>query len=170
MEDELELPEDVERLIEPGMIDISQVLGTRLASHHVIARVNHHFRESDLGYKPVSADTFKLRIRSRKYPLFGAFAGRVHIIADAQAPGRYKIEGLLRFRLSVLWFLAVLAFFFLLTVFTHAGLWLGAFIEALGAGIAIYTSYQLGRAEAREVDERVHASFLRLRTTIQNIR
>lgn len=170
MEDELELPSEIDAALRPGLVSVDQVLGSRLAHEDVVRRVNHYFRDTDLGYKSRSGDTFLLRVRSRKYPVFGRFVGEVHVIQDLKHPQTYKIQSLLRFRISLLWFLSSLGFFFLLIKILHSGLWFGVGIQTIGSAIAIITSYKLGRGEAQEVDERVHAAFLRLRSTIDRIR
>ncbi len=183
-EDDLELPDRlkpvvgpvIDEMLGPGIINISQELGTRLPERMVYTRINHHFAHAGLGYRPVSHDTFRLAVRSRKYPLFGKFDGRVHIIPKVPfrdehfAVPTYAIEGLLLYHISVLWFIAVLSFFFLLGYLTHAGFWLGVCIEVFGSAIVLYITYQLGRNEHEEAEERIEASFLFLRSTLQNIR
>jgi hypothetical protein len=111
-------------------------------------------------------------VRSRKYPVFGAYTGQVHVIKKIPFSGRtlYSIEGLLEYRLSIIWFIGVMSFFFLLSFIAQLDLWFGAALQAIGTGLTIFFTYQLGKNEQEEVAERVEASFLRLRSTVQNIR
>ncbi len=174
MDDELDIPAAFEPVLARGVVNISDEVAASMPLRSAVVRINHHFQQSDLGYKPVSGDTFKLKVRGRTYPVFGSFSGLVHVFEriDEGVPGRrvYAIEGLLQFRLSVLWFLAVFSFFFLIVHFSNAGLWPGVLFTTLGTAVAVLCSYHAGRGQQDEVDERVHASLLRLRTTIQNLR
>ena len=174
MDDELEIPAEFEQVLQPGMINVSQQLGCTLPLPIAVARINHFFEQRDLGYRKVSGDTFKLRVRPRRFPVFGMFVGYIHVYEKLghQTGHRhvYEIEGLLQYRVSLLWFLSVCSLFFLISILLNTGLWQGAFFIALGAGSVIFWTYMLGRRERDDVDERLHAAMLELRATIQNIR
>jgi len=171
MDDELDIPEALEPMLGKGAINISYELQTSIPDSSVNKRVNHHFSHSDIGYKPITDDTFKLKARSRKYPVFGAFVGRVHVLQHFEGNRRfYRLEGLLEYRMSVLWFFAVLGFFFLLMYFSKAGLWEGALFEAISSGLTLFWTYNLGRNERDSVEEHVTASCVFLQTTIENMR
>jgi hypothetical protein len=171
MDDELELPEQLAPILCKGAIDISYPINSNLPLPVVAGRAAHHFQHSDLGYKYVSGDTFKLKVRGRKYPVFGSFTGQVHVLQKFEGNSRsYTLEGLLEYRMSVLWFLGVLSFFFLLMYLVKPGLWIGALFEAVGSGLVLYSTYNLGRDQRDEVAEHVDASCRFLVNTIENMR
>jgi hypothetical protein len=173
-EDELEAPRVLDPVLERGVISISHEVGTYLAPREFIKRLNHHFRQDDLGYRFVNGDTIRLKVRSRKYPLFGVFAGNIHAYEKLPKASSnystYAVEGLLEYRLSFLWFISVASFFFLLVYIFKPGLLWGSLLQAVGTGAVVYATYKMGLGERREVGDRVENSFLRLRTTLHNIR
>jgi hypothetical protein len=176
MDEDVDVPQEmkqyVDEVLDPGKIDISHEIATFLPLSQVLERTHTHFRHTDLRYRKLSKDTFLLRARSRKYPLFGSFVGQVHVFEKlpARQPRDYKIEGLLEYRVSLLWLIAVLSFFFLLAYVLRLDFWFSVALEAFGTGLVIYTTHRLGRDERDEVEERVEASFLGLRATLQNLR
>jgi hypothetical protein len=142
-----------------------------------VSRVNSHFKESDLGYRPVSGDTFKLRVKSSRYPWFGAFSGRVHIVEEfGHHPGAhptvrfYQLTGILRFRLSILYVTTVALFFLLLLGWLSQGFFQTAVFFFFGVGAAVAAGYALGRGQRDETIDRIEESLLRLRSTIMNRR
>jgi hypothetical protein len=175
MDDDLDTPHILDPVLDRGAIDISAEIGTHMSFAQFAQRVHHHFQHGEWRYKALAHDSFDLRVRSRKYPLFGTFHGQVHLYEKVpfsnERPYRtYAIEGLLEYRMSVLWFLSVLSFFFLITYITHPGLFVGAAVIAFGGGMTIYMTHHLGRGERDEVEEQVHDSLFRLRSTLQNLR
>lgn len=170
MDDEFEFPDALAQRLGKGAINISQEFATYLSVREVSRRVHTHFEHSDFGYQQVSDDTFKLKARSRRYPLFGIFTGEVHVLEKFGTNRTVLLEGLLEFRMSILWFISVASFFFLIVYVTHPGLWLGAVFETLSTGVTIYMTYVLGRNERDDVAEHVEASCLFLRSLFKNTR
>lgn len=156
MDDEIELPEQLDR----GFINISYFVHTRRPLTEVVSRVNRHFEHSDLGYRYESGDTFRLKVRPTAYPVFGSFVGKVHIIERQSRERSVMLEGLLEYRMSALWFFAVVGFFFLLIYVLKPGLWTGAFFEAFGTGLTLFFSYRAARNERDKVAEHIEASFI----------
>lgn len=182
-DDDVELPDElkevvgavVDEVLPPGFIDVQQEIGSTLPERVVLERVHHHFAHAGLGYRYRGEDTFKLKVRSRKYPMFGAFSGKVHIIRKVPFHNnphypRYALQGVLQYHPSVLWCLGVLLFFALLAALIRPGAVVGWGLFLLGSGITLFSSFRLGREERDEAEARVEAAFLRLRTTVQNIR
>jgi len=168
-----------EHVLPSGAITIDTEIGTMLPRGAFVSRVNRHFADDDLGYKPLRGphDTFKLRVKSARYPWFGAFTGRVHIIEDfghhagAHPSIRfYTVTGLLRFRLSVLYCSAVIIGFFLLLWWLSQGFFMTVVFFFFGVGACIGAGYIIGREQRDEVLDRVEESLLRLRATIMNRR
>ena len=169
MDDELDIPEVIDTMLPHGVIDISYEVGARVPLREIERRTAHYFDHADLGYKQITEDTFKLKVRSPKYPVFGSFAGTVHIYEDVQERV-FRFEGYLQYRVSVLWFVGVLAFFFLLVYMIHPPFWQGVFFEAVASGLCLFWTYKLGQSDRDAVAEHVEGSFLRLRSSIQNMR
>lgn len=173
-EDELGTPHALDSVLDRGAINVSHEIGSALPLREFLRRTQHSFQHEDLGYRYVSADTFKLKVRSRKYPLFGSFSGSVHLYEKLPKLhpnySTYAMEGLLEYRMSFLWFISVASFFFLLANVFKPGLFFGALLEAVGTGLVVYSTYQLGRKERKEVADRLDAAVLRLRATQHNIR
>lgn len=174
------LLEDVSEQVLPGdAIDIDTLVGVPLPRSSFVSRVHHHFADDDLGYKPLrrSTDSFKLRVRSARYPWFGAFSGRVHVVEDfGHHPGAhpsvrfYRLTGLLRFRVSVLYAATVALAFFLFLLWTSPGFAATVVFFFLGVGSCIAAGYAMGRGQRDEALDRVEESILRLRSTVMNRR
>lgn len=165
-----------ERVLPSGVINIDYEIGGAVPRSAFIIRTNSHFAESDLGYKPVSGDTFKLRVKSSRYPWFGAFTGRVHIVEEfghrsAHPSIRfYQLTGMLRFRMSILYILGVALFFFFALWWLSPGFLQTVTFFFFGVGACILAGYTIGREQRDEVLDRVEESLLRLRSTIMNRR
>jgi hypothetical protein len=175
MDDSLELPDEMDEVLQaPGVIDISSELGCSLPQSMAVPRINRFFRDGDLGYHAVSGDTFRLRVHSRKYPVFGTFTGDVHIIERLGNLKHnrhvYALEGMLRFRISAVWFIGVFALFFLIVYLAHPEFWQGVLFLGIGSAIVLGATYELGRRERDEAADRVEADVLTLRATIENLR
>lgn len=172
--------EDVSESVLPSdAIDIDTLVGVPLPRSAFVSRVHRHFADDDLGYKPLrrSTDSFKLRVRSARYPWFGKFTGKVHVVEDfGHHPGAhpsvrfYRLTGLLRFRLSVVYVSAVALAFFFFLLWTSPGFLPTVVFFFLGVGACIGAGYALGRGQRDEALDRVEESVLRLRTTIMNRR
>ncbi len=181
-DDEVELPDQlksmghvVDEVLPPGIIDISQEIGTYLPERMVQDRVHHYFAHAGLGYKYVNEDTFKLRVRSRTYPLFGKFTGKVNIYRKVPFSNRpqvpdYAIEGVLQFRPSVSWCLMVFALFGVLVWLFKPGAVVGWGLFLLGSGLTLLVRWQIGRSDREEAEDQIERAFLLLRTSLQNIR
>ena len=160
-----------EQILPSDAILIEQELGTALTHERAGARITHYFAECDLGYKPISADSFKLRVRGSRHPWFGSFAGVVHIIEQIgthESVHTYRISGVLRYRLSIMYTAVVAIGVFVLLYVLHPGFWPTAVFYFLLVGGLIAAGYALGKSERDEVQKRVEESFLRLRSTFSN--
>ena len=171
------IEEVAEQIVPSDAINIDNEIGAAIPRAAFVSRVNSHFAESGFGYKPVSGDTFKLRVKSSRYPLFGAFSGRIHIIEEfghhptAHPTVRfYQLTGVLRFRLSVLYVTTVSLVFLMLLWWLSPGFLQTVVFFFFGVGASVAAGYTLGRGQRDEVIDRIEESFLRLRTTIMNRR
>jgi hypothetical protein len=167
----------VNEVLPPGIIDIQQEVGCLLSRAEATKRIHHHFRDADMGYRPLGEESFKLRIRPRAHPYYGAFTGTVHVRENidlvAGAPSAYRrfdVSGYLRYRPSILWVSVVCVFFLALLWWLAPSARVGFALFLIGAGATIMITYRLGRSERDAVDTRIAESFLRLRATIHNRR
>jgi hypothetical protein len=171
MDEDLDTPHAFDPLLDRGTILVEQELATDLPLNTVLARVHHHFQHTELRYKYINKQAFLLRVPSLQHPLFGSFAGVLRITeAPAKKIHDYEITGRLEYRISLLWFIAVASFFFIIAYLTHPGFWLGVAIEVIGTTLVIVATHHIGRNERDAVEEHVEAHMLRLRATIANIR
>ncbi len=167
----------INEVLPPGIIDIHQEVGCLLPREQSYPRIHHHFLESDLGYRRLTNDTGKFRIRTRTYPWFGAFTGKITIRENIEpVPGahasyrRIDIDGYLRYRPSALLIGFVALALLLLILWTQPGLVPSIVLLTLGITITTILTYRLGRDENEEVEDRLAESFMRLRSTIHNRR
>ena len=170
------IEEVAEQIIPSDSINIDNEIGAAIPRAAFVSRVNSHFAQSDFGYKHVSGDTLKLRVKSSRYPLFGAFSGRMHIVEEfghrnAHPSIRfYQLTGMLRFRISLLYVTSVALLFFLMLWWLSPGFLQTIVFFFFGVGASVAAGYTLGRGQRDEVIDRIEESFLRLRTTIMNRR